>query len=76
MELYDALIQFRDSNLDPMFIREADDDNIVKVKTVNEKNRGKSLVELRFTEEEFMEIFVDDKNEYNNNTINKCLLNL
>ena len=67
MELYDALIQFRDSNVDPMFIREADDDNIVKVKTVNEKNRGKSLVELRFTEEEFMEIFVDDKNEHNNN---------
>ena len=67
MELYQALVQFRDSNLDPMFVREADDDRIVKVIRVNEKNRGKSLVELRFTEEEYMNIFVDDKNDYNNN---------
>jgi hypothetical protein len=67
MELYQALVQFRDSNLGPFFVREADDDRIIKVIRVNEKNRGKSLVELRFTEEEYMSIFIDDKNNYNNN---------
>jgi hypothetical protein len=67
MELYQALVQFRDSNLDPMFVREADDDRIVQVKRVNETNRGKSLVELRFTDEEYMDIFIDDKNDRNNN---------
>ena len=67
MELYQALVQFRDSNIDPLFVREADDDKIVKVKRVNETNRGKSLVELRFTEEEYMNIFIDDKDNHNNN---------
>ena len=67
MELYKSLLQFRDSNLNPIFVKEADDDRIVKVKRVNETNRGKSLVELRFTEEEYMNIFVDDKDNHNNN---------
>jgi hypothetical protein len=67
MELYQALVQFRDSNLGPFFVREADDDRIIKVIRVNEKNRGKSLVELRFTEEEYMNIFIDDKDNHNNN---------
>jgi hypothetical protein len=67
MELYKSLLQFRDSNLNPIFVKEADDDRIVKVTRVNEKNRGKSLVELRFTEEEYMNIFIDDKDNYNNN---------
>jgi len=67
MELYKSLLQFRDSNLNPIFVKEADDDRIVKVKRVNETNRGKSLVELRFTEEEYMMLFIDGKNDYNNN---------
>jgi hypothetical protein len=66
MELYQALVQFRDSDIDPLFVREADDDRIVQIKRVG-KNRGKSLVELRFTEEEYMMLFIDDKNDYNNN---------
>jgi hypothetical protein len=66
MELYQALVQFRDSDIDPLFVREADDDRIVQIKRVG-KNRGKSLVELRFTEEEYMNIFIDDKDNYNNN---------
>jgi hypothetical protein len=65
MELYQALVQFRDSDIDPMFVREADDDNVVKIIKVA-KNRGKSLVELRFTEEEFMRIFIDDENDNSN----------
>lgn len=67
MELYQALVQFRDSDISPMFVKEADDDRIVQIKKVA-KNRGKSLVELRFTEEEYMKIFIDDSNEYNNNS--------
>ena len=67
MELYQALVQFRDSDIDPMFVREADDDNVVKIIKVA-KNRGKSLVELRFTEEEFIKIFIDNENEYRNNS--------
>jgi len=65
MELYQALVQFRDSDIDPMFVREADYDNVVKIIKVA-KNRGKSLVELRFTEEEFMKIFIDDENDNSN----------
>jgi hypothetical protein len=65
MELYQALIQFRDSDLDPLFVREADDDRVVQITRVT-KNRGKSLVQLRFTEEEFMKIFIDDENDYSN----------
>ena len=66
MELYQALVQFRDSDISPMFVKEADDDRIVQIIKVA-KNRGKSLVELRFTEEEFMKIFIDDKDDWNNN---------
>jgi len=68
MELYQALVQFRDSNLDPMFVREADDDRIVQITRVNDNKRGKSLITLRFTEEEYMKIFIDDENEYGNNS--------
>jgi hypothetical protein len=67
MELYQALVQFRDSNLDPLFVREADDDRIVQITRVNDNKRGKSLVTLRFTEEEYMKIFIDDKDDWNNN---------
>ena len=67
MELYQALVQFRDSDIDPLFVREADYDNVVKIIKVA-KNRGKSLVELRFTEEEYMKIFINDKDDWNNNS--------
>lgn len=67
MELYQALVQFRDSSLNPMFAREADDDRVVQITRVNDNKRGKSLVQLRFTEEEFMKIFIDSKDDYNNN---------
>ena len=46
MSLYKALIDFRDNDNDPMWIRRYDDDNIVRVRSVNKTKRGKSLLYL------------------------------
>jgi hypothetical protein len=75
MELYQSLIQFRDSDLSPIFVKEADDFNVVSVERVSKSYRGKSLVKLVFTEEEYREIFINNEdNEYRNNidVINAC----
>ena len=68
MSLYKALIDFRDNEKDPMWVKNSDDDGIVKIATVSGRNRGKSIIELYFSEEEFMSLFRDSKdNDYNNN---------
>ncbi len=74
MELYQALIQFRDSDISPFFVREADEFDIVRIERISKSYRGKSLVRLKFTEDEYRKIFIDNENEYNNNisVINAC----
>jgi len=74
VELYQALIQFRDSDLSPIFVKEADDFNVVEITRVSQTYRGKSMVKLHFTEDEFEEIMFPDDNGYNNSksTYNAC----
>ena len=48
MSLYKALIDFRDNDNDPMWIRQEDTDDIVRVRSVNKTKRGKSLLFLDF----------------------------
>jgi hypothetical protein len=67
VELYQALIQFRDSDLSPIFIKEADDFDVVRIERVSKSYRGKSLVKLEFTEKEYREIFINDEDGHNNN---------
>ena len=76
MELYQALIQFRDSDLSPIFVKEADEDRVVTIEKVSQTYRGKSKVKLNFTQEEFESIYFND-DEYNNakNTFNACQSN-
>jgi hypothetical protein len=67
VELYQALIQFRDSDLSPIFVKEADDFDVVRIERVSKSYRGKSLVKLEFTEKEYREIFINDEDGHNNN---------
>ena len=60
MSLYKALIDFRDNENDPMWIRQEDDDDIVRVKTIVATNRGKSLLALDFTQEKYVKMFMSD----------------
>jgi len=66
MSLYKALIDFRDNENDPMWIRQEDDDNIVVVKTLIKTNRGKSLLGLDFSQEEYIKMFTRE-GDYSNN---------
>ena len=48
MSLYKALIDFRDNDNDPMWIKQEDTDDIVRVRSINKTKRGKSLLSLDF----------------------------
>ena len=60
MSVYKALIDFRDNDNDPMWVKNEDKWSILKIATVSKRDRGKSILELYFTEEEFLQIFIDD----------------
>ena len=70
MSLYQALIDFRDNENTPMWIRQEDVDDIIRVKTVNKNKRGKSLIMLDFVKDEYIEMFTNvSKDElYSNNS--------
>jgi len=71
MSLYNALKEFRDSNYSFRHVEESDDDNIVRIEKVNEKNRGKSLIKLKFYEDEYVKIMFAGDNDYeSDNNIN------
>ena len=53
MELYQALVQFRDSDINPMFVKEADDDRIVQIKKVA-KNTWKPAIRNKKTVKRFV----------------------
>ena len=69
MSLYKALIDFRDNDNDPMWISQEDIEDIIKVKTLIKVNRGKSLLELNFSHEEYVKMFIEDENDYSNNDL-------
>jgi hypothetical protein len=68
MSLYKALIDFRDNDNDPMWIRQEDDDNIVRVRSVNKTKRGKSLLSLDFDNETYIKMFTESGDRDNNNS--------
>ena len=64
MSLYNALKEFRDSHYSFHHVKEADEDNIVRIERVNENNRGKSLVKLKFYDDEYRKIMMGDGTNY------------
>lgn len=61
MSLYKALIDFRDNNNDAMWIRQADDEDMLSVLTTNKRDRGKSWLQIRFYGmEDYMNLLADD----------------
>ena len=70
MSLYQALIDFRDNENTPMWIRQEDVDDIIRVRTVNKNKRGKSLIMLDFVKDEYIEMFtnVSKDNDHSNNS--------
>ena len=68
MSLYKALIDFRDNDNDPMWIRQEDTDDIVRVRSVNKTKRGKSLLFLDFDNETYIKMFTESEDRDNNNS--------
>jgi hypothetical protein len=74
MSVYKALIDFRDNDNDPMWVKNEDKWSILKIATVSKRDRGKSILELYFTEEEFLQIFIDDNDHTNNSFLIRAAL--
>jgi hypothetical protein len=68
MNLYDALIKYKEGNADEWDVRRACDDGVVQIQTLSKKNIGKSLVSLKFNRDEYIELFSDADKEDSNNT--------
>jgi hypothetical protein len=68
MSLYKALIDFRDNDNDPMWIKQEDTDDIVRVRSINKTKRGKSLLYLDFDNETYIKMFTDADGRENNNS--------
>ena len=70
MSLYKALIDFRDNNNDAMWIRQADDEDMLSVLTTNKRDRGKSWLQIRFYDmEDYINLLTDDNGYDNNSTL-------
>lgn len=67
MSLYKALIEFRDNETNPVWVKEADYDGIITIKKVSSKSRGKSLVILKFSGNEYFDLFRPGDDGYTNN---------
>jgi len=76
MSLYEALIEFRNKQISSYDVEMADEYGIINISRINEKNIGKSLVILKFTEEEYRDLFLGDKESYergnNESLIDAC----
>ena len=65
-QLYQALKDFTEGLATPNFVRYEDDEDILRITRVNEKNLGKSLVYLTFDTEDYVELFARNSDETNN----------
>ena len=74
MNLYDALIKYKEGNADEWDVRRACDDGVVQIQTASKKNIGKSLVSLKFNRDEYIELFSDADKEDSNNSIGFVIL--
>jgi hypothetical protein len=66
MNLYNALIKYKEGNADEWDVRRACDDGVVQIQTLSKKNIGKSLVSLKFNRDEYIELFSDNNEDSNN----------
>ena len=68
MSLYKALIDFRDNENDPLWIRQEDNEKMLSTLTTNKRDRGKSWLGIYFySVEDYINLLVDE-NDYNNNS--------
>lgn len=73
MSLYKALIDFRDNEQGPFWVQQEDTENVVKVKSLNNNNRGKSLLSFNFYQSEFGKLFLEERHDYNDFYMNVAL---
>ncbi|CAB4130232.1 hypothetical protein UFOVP117_321 [uncultured Caudovirales phage] len=65
-QLYQALKDFTEGLVTANFVRYEDDEDILRITRVNEKNLGKSLVYLTFDTEDYVKLFSRNSDENNN----------
>jgi len=65
-QLYQALKDFTEDLVTANFVRYEDDEDILRITRVNEKNLGKSLVYLTFDTNDYVDLFTRNSNENNN----------
>ena len=65
-QLYQALKDFTEGLVTANFVRYEDDEDILRITRVNEKNLGKSLVYLTFDTEDYVDLFSRNTDENNN----------
>lgn len=76
MSLYEALIKFKNGEISPYDVEMEDGDGVIDISRVNKNNLGKSMVTLKFTEEEYRDLFLGEKGNYqrdnNESLIDAC----
>jgi hypothetical protein len=65
-QLYQALKDFTEDLVTANFVRYEDDEDILRITRINEKNLGKSLVYLTFDTEDYVDLFARNNDETNN----------
>jgi len=65
-QLYQALKDFTEDLVTANFVRYEDDEDILRITRVNEKNLGKSLIYLTFDTEDYVDLFTRNNDETNN----------
>lgn len=73
MSLYQTLIDFKEGKAKPIDIEYADSDGIIDYVRINNNNLGKTLLKLKFSDEEFYKLFMGEESyEQNINVIHAC----
>ena len=65
-QLYQALKDFTEDLVTANFVRYEDDEDILRITRINEKNLGKSLVYLTFDTDDYVDLFTRNNDETNN----------
>lgn len=66
MSIYEKLKSYVNGESTPNSVRRSDESGTIDINYHNEKNLGKSVVVLTFTESEYVEMFTDEGRETNN----------
>ena len=66
MSIYEKLKSYVNGESTPNSVRRSDESGTIDINYHNEKNLGKSVVVLTFTESEYVEMFTDEDRDTNN----------